>query len=470
MMQFNVNGEFLELPNDLSLDFTKQSTIFCFDDLECGRTAEFSVPATSKNNTIFGFAADYHTHGDAVRHKISAQMQAGIIVEDGYLVITSVDKSKNTYGVAFYFGVMASLASLTQEGNISEYYTPADTCVWNADYQNAGGEQMPVDNLVTLANYAYGIDPVTYPASDPSVNRFKPSISLYGLARDVLAANGVTLSAFPGLGTLARFIPKTPVNSAGKALVFGDTVELRYNMPELTAADLLKIIATLQGAFISVTGANSIAIKTRPTGTIFNLDGRVIERGAVERLIDDFSQNNFVVGYDKKGDDDMREVQAANYTQENDFAEKEDTVAEIPDAVWLDSYEGLVYDDTDLSHTPLFNGARALLAYRTDAAYPFDFILGANTLDTRGPDNVITKPYLVKAVSGGQGYPTITKNAFIQSVLDEGTTLEVKARMSLPEYAQVTDDTFFQYDGVRWSWISAEWGDYVCNLKLVKLP
>lgn len=56
MMQFKINGEELDLYEGLALTFKKSNILLSFDNIECERTASFSVPATPRNDAIFGLA------------------------------------------------------------------------------------------------------------------------------------------------------------------------------------------------------------------------------------------------------------------------------------------------------------------------------------------------------------------------------------------------------------------------------
>ena len=76
MMRFNVGGQFLELPDNFSVQFKKTNILFAFDKAECERSASFDVPDTPTNDRIFGISKWIQTSGDGMRRRYDAQLQA----------------------------------------------------------------------------------------------------------------------------------------------------------------------------------------------------------------------------------------------------------------------------------------------------------------------------------------------------------------------------------------------------------
>ena len=118
MMQFNVNGQFLELPDNFSVQFKKTNVLFAFDKAECERSASFSIPATPKNDAIFNVARWVQASGDGMRRRYDAQLQASGVTKDGYLYVDSY--SKGEYKAVFVTGELLGLQALRAIGDISK--------------------------------------------------------------------------------------------------------------------------------------------------------------------------------------------------------------------------------------------------------------------------------------------------------------------------------------------------------------
>ena len=122
MIQFRVNGEFLELPVGFDLGFMFTNSCFAFDKMQLNRTAEFTIPATPKNNYIFGFASDPSRNGDEVRRvygNIEVYFDGGLI--NGNLRILKY-QSGSGYSAMFSWGELSALKRLTESGEISTYF------------------------------------------------------------------------------------------------------------------------------------------------------------------------------------------------------------------------------------------------------------------------------------------------------------------------------------------------------------
>ena len=136
MMSFNVGGRFLDLPSDFDLQFTKKNPLFAFDDLECERTTSFRVPKTPNNMQIFGFSNDYHRRGVAMRERVRAQWQNGIVVKDGYLYVSRF--SGNDFDCIFVTGELLFLRNLRELGTVNQFIDSSIICALNSDLINAG--------------------------------------------------------------------------------------------------------------------------------------------------------------------------------------------------------------------------------------------------------------------------------------------------------------------------------------------
>lgn len=130
MIRFNVNGEYLDLPADFSLQFKKTNILFAFDDIECERSTSFDIPATPQNNRIFSLAKCVQMSGVGMRRRYEAQMQAGTVVQDGYLHIDQYDGGM--YKAVFVTGELLGLKKLRDAGKLKEYYKPAGGIMWDS--------------------------------------------------------------------------------------------------------------------------------------------------------------------------------------------------------------------------------------------------------------------------------------------------------------------------------------------------
>ena len=136
MMSFNVGGRFLDLPSDFDLQFTKKNPLFAFDDLECERTTSFRVPKTPNNMQIFGFSNDYHRRGVAMRERVRAQWQNGIVVKDGYLYVSRF--SGNDFDCIFVTGELLFLRNLRELGTVNQFIDSSIICALDGALINAG--------------------------------------------------------------------------------------------------------------------------------------------------------------------------------------------------------------------------------------------------------------------------------------------------------------------------------------------
>lgn len=130
MIRFNVAGQYLDLPDDFNLQFTKKNILFAFDNIECERSTSFDVPATPNNNAIFSLSKWVACTGVGMRRQLDAQMQAGVVTKDGYLYIDAFDYKTNVYKAIFVTGDLLGLKKIKDAGNIPDIIYPYDTTNW----------------------------------------------------------------------------------------------------------------------------------------------------------------------------------------------------------------------------------------------------------------------------------------------------------------------------------------------------
>lgn len=105
MIRFNINGEYIELPENFSVQLQKKNPLFAFDELSTERSVSFDIPATPKNDRIFGLAKWAATRGDAMRKRFEAVMEGSLVSKKGYLYISDYKYKENQYGAVFIGGL-----------------------------------------------------------------------------------------------------------------------------------------------------------------------------------------------------------------------------------------------------------------------------------------------------------------------------------------------------------------------------
>lgn len=117
-MQFNINGQYLELPADFSLQFKKTNILFAFDNAECERSTTFKIPATPQNDRIFALSRQVQNTGAGMRTRYDAELQGSGVTKRGYLYVSSADKSE--YNAVFVTGELLGLQAIRSEGKIAD--------------------------------------------------------------------------------------------------------------------------------------------------------------------------------------------------------------------------------------------------------------------------------------------------------------------------------------------------------------
>lgn len=136
MISFNVNGQALDMPAALNLQFQRKNILFSFDSVQVERTTNFSIPATPKNMQIFGFANSHLTDGNSMRIKIPATLTYGILIKTGELHISKYNIKNKTFECVFLTGELEQLKRIKDAGNLSEFYFPKE--VATIDGSSAG--------------------------------------------------------------------------------------------------------------------------------------------------------------------------------------------------------------------------------------------------------------------------------------------------------------------------------------------
>lgn len=432
MIQFNVAGQYLELPTDLDLQFTKSNVLFAFDDIECERTTSFEIPSTPINDKIFGVAKNYHYYGQAMRQKFAAQMQAGLVVQDGLLYIDNYDYEKGVYNVIFVTGGLLALKLIADEGKIADYYHPTTGCNWNGEYI----AQQP--NLWKTWIYAQGSDIALDAAHS------KPSINLFLMAQEIATQFGLQLTSTNNMAKNLQYVPETLYKSDGAEAAFGDIVYMRYSLPDMTFGELLKMIAYASGCVIDISG-NTITIERGDVSGWYRVDiaSKVISVNKCKRIFGDFARWNKITGiWTSRFKSGIDSRTLAGYLVDNDNIEAENELYELPVPI---PYETVRVVDTYMAW-----------------------------LSGEGTNWIALKPYdnthqLIVLQDEGVYQVGVPTNDMITDLCNQSTTIEITALMTLLEYESITPKTKLLYDGCEWVWTNIDYSNGQATLTLSKV-
>lgn len=219
MVSININGNYLDLPEDFRLQFSKTNTIFDIGNIKMYRTTEFDVPATDNNNNILGISNNIHTHGDMARIKLDAQLQYSGAVIDGYIVILEATRDK--YSLCFFYGNNVILKSLFDNKKLSDLFADVE------DY---------ILNMPTIYTLVHNID-FGFAQYENEQHYYLPSISL----RRLLMAFQSYIIIYPGLsGSILdniRFIPNGYHRAKDVAIHFHAKQHGENDMPSVVSDD-----------------------------------------------------------------------------------------------------------------------------------------------------------------------------------------------------------------------------------------
>lgn len=208
----------------------------------------------------------------------------------------------------------------------------------------------------------------------------------------------------------------------------GDIIYLRDNMPDLTAIDILKIFAYINGKVLWYDDTTQ-TIKFEDLITndypIFELDN-VIEVGTIKRTFGDYAQRNLLQYSSPEGMRSFDIIQRA-YTVDNVNIESE------KDLYTIRFSEGRRYGDS-------------------------------NFIYVRSTDNdTIANPITNRL------YRTdILLNNNLQALLTNSTTIDVRAEITLFDFNKIQDKMRIFYDNAYWIWLDADWSNGIARLTLAR--
>ena len=211
----------------------------------------------------------------------------------------------------------------------------------------------------------------------------------------------------------------------------GDIIYLRDNMPSLTAVDILKIYAYINGKVLWYDSENErvtfedLIVSDYPVYTL----KKAISVTSVKRTFGDYAQKN-ILRYESPEFMRSSDVIEEQYTIDNVNIEQEKELYRIPFS------EGRRYRET-----------RALQIRATDN----DTIANPNLLIVR-----LFRTELVK-------------NNVLQAILTNSTTIDVQCDMSLFEFDSISDKMRIFYDNAYWVWLNISWNNGVADITLAKV-
>lgn len=204
----------------------------------------------------------------------------------------------------------------------------------------------------------------------------------------------------------------------------GQICRLQDNLPDITFAELCKMIAYLSGTALNYTRAGGLMFDDVD---INNWQAQYVQaltkRGEVERTFGDYAQQNLVVF---KSDSHVQSNLRIVYTIANDNLEQEKILATIP-ASEGDSIDGRVYVEGDT--------------------------------DCLGTDDMGAKLMRV----------TLPKNAGIQRLCTASTQYKVQACMTMMGYNAIMAKTLLLIDGTKYAWTDRCWQNDVAKFTLAKV-
>lgn len=265
MVLFSVNGQALDMPAGLNLQFQRKNILFAFDSIQVERTTNFSIPATPKNMRIFGFANSHLTSGADMRVKIPATLTYGVLTKSGMLHISKYNVKNKTFDCVFLTGELEQLKRVKDAGNLSEYYFPQAVA--------------EVDGLTTGLYSLWGI--VSYDQNHGDDIEF-PSYNIKKVIEGAFTALGVPCS----IGEFANDLRVVPKEMKRGTIVKFDSVPTAGEKK-----NTLQFSGTM-GTFPSTIGedvaCNNIVCEVYDPGTDFPKTWRFV-RNELAFNIDGFS-------------------------------------------------------------------------------------------------------------------------------------------------------------------------------------
>lgn len=457
MMQFKINGEELDLYEGLALTFKKSNILLSFDNIECERTASFSVPATPRNDAIFGLAKDYHYTGEAMRIKHTSQMVDGTIVKDGQLYIT--DYKGGSYDCVFVFGDNLLLKRVKDAGGINTYLNNAsivsESVPWSVTFDTEAR------NMGTAVYYNYWTGEANVMRSWRAPH---PYAKFSYLLEKAAQRQGVTLSNVPS-GVYSIYFVLNGELFAGvrQHAVFGQNIPLYANLPSWTLLDMLKIAAYLTGTLLIAEG-NTVRFVSSNAMPITDITDRVLSIGKMARTVGNYAQVN-TVQYDK-GEEMLASYGAVDpviqdFEIYNANIDADKVLYKLPNIVKPETlpqtdYNGVI---SSVKNRNYVYGATP--SYEVDYWEKEYLFATASTITSGSQAGKIGLKELSLTLGGGY--------EFLAHIFAKSTQLEVSVKMSHLEFEELTPDTLLHLNGSDFAWYEAKYSNGVATLTLCQI-
>lgn len=193
-MYFEIQGQRLDLPTDLSIIFQKSNILLDFDSAQCERTDEFDLPRTPNNMRVLDLANDLHQHPASAYVKRAAKMVVDGVERNGFAYIS--EYKADAFSCVFVCGELAQLLAIKEAGEIGEYLTPTETTIYG-DVKDA--------NLVQSQLFASP----RYSHTDPEA-AIRPSVLLDTLLQRCGTYWGVSVPYLDNAHRYVRLIGEEP--------------------------------------------------------------------------------------------------------------------------------------------------------------------------------------------------------------------------------------------------------------------
>ena len=211
-------------------------------------------------------------------------------------------------------------------------------------------------------------------------------------------------------------------------------------LPDITLADALKVYAYLRGEQLYYTDKDGVQFDDLffISWPRFDISKRLLSIGKVTRTFSDYAQHN-LVQFDSADDVPQNTRVITEYTLDNDNINESKEVGKIP------------FNEGEI------DAADGVIVARFDAED-----VEKNTLPKFGIAGADQSQFMERI--------QLPKNAGIQALCDASTQVEVQARMSAYEYAQINAKTRILCLGTEYVWTSRSWQKDTAKFVLAKLP
>ena len=367
------------------------------------------------------------------------------ISEDYYNTIAA---SANVYSVFDNIGYDEYNGEPTVILGVQRYYRPRflrakmDVKItFPADFPNVFmyGMRDTYGGMVFYGDYSFSV--VDYkmtisgePLAGRTISLKKDDAFIFVDSDDFQMVRGSAGGGLPSLG-FYPLISQTNFDGmtveADGELQTGDIIYLRDNMPSLTAVDILKIYAYINGKVLWYDSENErvtfedLIVSDYPVYTL----KKAISVTSVKRTFGDYAQKNIL------------RYESPEFIRSSDVIEEQYTIDNVN-----------IEQEKELYRIPFSEGRR----YRETRA-----------LQIRATDNdTIAYPNLLI----GRLFRTeLVKNNVLQAILTNSTTIDVQCDMSLFEFDSIRDKMRIFYDNAYWVWLNISWNNGVADITLAKV-